>query len=71
MDDVGIMLGGNLLGNIETASQNLRHALRLQRRSWSFIAVAIPTLALGIGTPAAIFSGVNAVIFKMPCLFVN
>ena len=49
---------------IETVSQDLRYALRIQRRSWSFAAVAVPTLALGIGTAAAIFSVVKAVIFN-------
>ena len=49
---------------VETVSQDLRFALRIQRRSWSFAAVAVPTLALGIGTAAAIFSVVKAVIFN-------
>ena len=30
---------------VETVSQDLRYALRIQRRSWSFAAVAVPTLA--------------------------
>ena len=33
---------------VETVSQDLRYALRIQRRSWSFAAVTVPTLALGI-----------------------
>ena len=49
---------------IETVSQDLRYALRLQRRSWNLAAVAVPTLALGIGTAAAIFSVVKAVVFN-------
>src|SRR5579864_1529971 len=49
---------------VETVSQDLRYALRIQRRSWSFAAVTVPTLALGIGTAAAIFSVVKAVIFN-------
>ena len=48
---------------VETVSQDLRYALRIQRRSWSFAAVTVPTLALGIGTAAAIFGAVKAVIF--------
>jgi len=48
---------------VETVTQDLRYALRIQRRSWSFAAVTVPTLALGIGTAAAIFGVVKAVIF--------
>jgi len=49
---------------IEAVSHDLRYALRIQRRSWTFAAVAVPTLGLGIGTAAAIFSVVKAVIFN-------
>lgn len=49
---------------VETVSQDLRYALRLHRRSWSFTLVAVPILALGIGSAAAIFSVVKAVIFN-------
>jgi predicted permease len=49
---------------VETILQDLRYALRLQCRSWGFTAVAVPTLALGIGSTTAIFSVVKAVIFN-------
>src|SRR5579864_4361861 len=49
---------------VETILQDLRYALRLQSRGWGFTAVAIPTLALGIGATTAIFSVVKAVIFN-------
>jgi len=49
---------------VETILLDLRYALRLQCRSWSFTAVAVPTLALGIGATTAIFSVVKAVIFN-------
>ena len=41
---------------LQSVIQDLRYAVRLQRRSWSFAAVADPTLGLGIGTAATIFS---------------
>src|SRR5947209_19115450 len=55
----------NIVGAMDTAARDFRFSLRALRRSPGFVAVAVMTLALGIGANTAIFSLLDQILLRL------
>src|SRR5262245_49845636 len=56
--------GDRLIGAADAFARDVRRGLRTLLRDWRFAAPALVILAVGIGATTAIFSVVNAALFR-------
>ena len=54
----------NTIAFLDTLARDIRHGLRSLRHNPTFTAVALLTLAIGIGANTAVFGVVNSVLLK-------
>ena len=54
----------NTIGTLDTIGRDVRYGLRVLRRNPTFAAVALLTLAVGMGANTAVFTVVNSILLK-------